>query len=170
VRVDHAPGGYTPGTHRRPASAYVHVLDGAVRMGLDHERPRVLGAGDSLYEAPGRVRSVSANASDTASASRLAFFVLQKASGPLWSTPDAQTGRAGRTPPGAASFEATTRAGQQRRSPRESVATQRSTRLADPHVTAGGTCSSPVRWWCQVCRRRLDLEFPRFAGHGWASV
>ena len=76
VRIDYAPGGYTPGSHRHPAGAHVHVLDGAVRMGIDDEPARVLSAGDSLYEAPDQVHSVSANASDTAPATLIAFFVL----------------------------------------------------------------------------------------------
>jgi quercetin dioxygenase-like cupin family protein len=76
VRVDYAPGGYTAGAHRHPAGAHVHVLSGAVYIGLDDERPKIVRAGESLYQPPARIHSVSANASDTEPASLIAFFVL----------------------------------------------------------------------------------------------
>jgi quercetin dioxygenase-like cupin family protein len=76
VRVDYAPGGYTPGSHRHPAGAYVYVLDGAVRMGLNHQEPAILRAGDALYEGPDDIHSLSANARDTEPASLIAYFVI----------------------------------------------------------------------------------------------
>ena len=76
VRVDYEPGGYTAGTHRHPAGAYVYVVDGSVIFGIDEDEPFVLKAGDSFYEPPGALHAVSRNASEEVPASLLAFFVL----------------------------------------------------------------------------------------------
>ena len=59
VRVDYEPGGFTRGTHRHPASAYVYVIEGSVMFGLDDREPVVLKAGESFYEPPGALHSVS---------------------------------------------------------------------------------------------------------------
>ena len=76
VRVDYTPGGFTAGTHRHPAGAYVYVIDGRVMFGIDGGEPFVLKAGESFYEPPGAVHSVSRNASADQPASLIAFFVL----------------------------------------------------------------------------------------------
>ena len=78
IRVDYEPGGFTRGTHRHPAGAYVYVIDGSVLFGLDYGEPFALKAGDSFYEPPGALHSVSRNASEDAPASLIAFFVLGK--------------------------------------------------------------------------------------------
>jgi quercetin dioxygenase-like cupin family protein len=76
IRVDYDPGGYTRGTHRHPAGAYVYVIDGSVVFGIDDGEPVVLRAGESFYEPPGALHSVSRNASEDLPASLIAFFVL----------------------------------------------------------------------------------------------
>ena len=76
IRVDYEPGGFTRGTHRHPAGAYVYVIEGSVTFGIDGGEPFVLKAGDSFYEPPGALHSVSRNASDDVPASLIAFFVL----------------------------------------------------------------------------------------------
>jgi quercetin dioxygenase-like cupin family protein len=76
IRVDYEPAGYTRGTHRHPAGAYVYVIDGSVIFGLDDREPVVLKAGESFYEPPGALHSVSRNASQDLPASLIAFFVL----------------------------------------------------------------------------------------------
>jgi quercetin dioxygenase-like cupin family protein len=78
VRVDYEPGGFTRGTHRHPAGAYVYVIDGSVLFGLDGGEPVVLKAGESFYEPPGALHSVSRNASQERPASLIAFFVLEE--------------------------------------------------------------------------------------------
>jgi quercetin dioxygenase-like cupin family protein len=75
VRVDYEPGGFSS-VHRHPAGAHVYVIDGSVIFGIDDGEPVVLNAGDSFYEPPGAVHSVSRNASQERPASLLAFFVL----------------------------------------------------------------------------------------------
>jgi quercetin dioxygenase-like cupin family protein len=82
VRVDYEPGGFTDGTHRHPAGAYVYVIEGSVMFGLDYGEPVLLKAGDSFYEPPGAVHSVSRNASRDRPASLIAFFVLADGESP----------------------------------------------------------------------------------------
>jgi quercetin dioxygenase-like cupin family protein len=76
VRVDYEPGGFTPDAHRHPAGAYVYVIDGSVEFGIEDREPVVLNAGESFYEPPGALHSVSRNASQDEPASMIAFFVL----------------------------------------------------------------------------------------------
>ena len=76
IRVDYEPGGFTYGTHRHPAGAYVYVIDGSVEFVVGDGEPIVLKAGESLYEPPGALHSVSRNASGDVPASLIAFFVL----------------------------------------------------------------------------------------------
>jgi quercetin dioxygenase-like cupin family protein len=82
IRVDYEPGGFTQGTHRHPAGAYVYVMEGSVEFGLDDREPVVLKAGESFYEPPGALHSVSRNASQTLPASLIAFFVLAQGESP----------------------------------------------------------------------------------------
>jgi quercetin dioxygenase-like cupin family protein len=76
VRVDYLPTGYSRGTHRHPAGAYVYVIEGSVIFAIDDGEPFVLKAGESYHEPPGAIHSVSRNASDDLPASMIAFFVL----------------------------------------------------------------------------------------------
>ena len=43
VRVDYEPGGFTRGTHRHPAGAYVYVIDGSVDVRVGDANRRVEG-------------------------------------------------------------------------------------------------------------------------------
>src|SRR5918911_5641645 len=76
IRVDYEPGGFTSGTHRHPAGAYVYVIDGSVEFVVGEGEPIVLKAGASFYEPPGALHAVSRNASGDVPASLIAFFVL----------------------------------------------------------------------------------------------
>jgi quercetin dioxygenase-like cupin family protein len=64
LRVDYAPGESTDWRHVHPAGAFVYVLEGSVRMGLEGEDVQTLEPGDSWHETPGTVHSVSENASE----------------------------------------------------------------------------------------------------------
>jgi quercetin dioxygenase-like cupin family protein len=81
VRVDYEPGGFSA-THRHPAGAYVYVMTGSVLFGVDNREPVLLKAGDSFYEPPGALHSVSRNASDERPASLIAFFLLTEGQPP----------------------------------------------------------------------------------------
>ena len=76
IRVDYEPGGFTRGTHRHPAGAYVYVIDGSVEFVVGDGEPIVSKAGEPFYEPPGALHSVSRNASGDVPASLIAFFVL----------------------------------------------------------------------------------------------
>ena len=54
----------------------MYVIDGSVEFGIDDGEPVVLKAGESFYEPPGALHSVSRNASQEVPASLIAFFVL----------------------------------------------------------------------------------------------
>ena len=82
VRVDYEPGGFTRDPHRHPAGAYVYVMDGSVMFGIDDREPVMLEAGDSFFEPPGALHSVSRNASQEQPASLIAFFVLDEGESP----------------------------------------------------------------------------------------
>ena len=82
IRVDYEPGGFTRGTHRHPAGAYVYVMQGSVLFGIENREPVLLKAGESFYEPPGALHSVSRNASEDLPASLIAFFVLREGETP----------------------------------------------------------------------------------------
>ena len=73
VEVTYPPGGASS-PHRHPCPVVGYVLEGALRMGLNNQPPRIVLAGESFYESPDDVHSTSANASDTAPARFLAYF------------------------------------------------------------------------------------------------
>ena len=56
----------------------VYVLEGAVVMQVKGETPVTLRAGDTFYEGPADVHTVARNASQTAPAKFLVFFVKNK--------------------------------------------------------------------------------------------
>ena len=78
VRVDYAPGGFTRGTHRHPAGAYVYVIDGSVMFGSTTASRSAKGR-RVVLRAAGALHSVSRNASETLPASMIAFFVSARA-------------------------------------------------------------------------------------------
>jgi quercetin dioxygenase-like cupin family protein len=80
-RVDYGPGGFSH-AHRHPAGAYVYVIDGSVMFGVDDREPVLLKAGDSFYEPPGALHSVSRNASQDLPATFIAFFLLGESDDP----------------------------------------------------------------------------------------
>jgi quercetin dioxygenase-like cupin family protein len=80
-RVEYEPGGFSD-AHRHPAGAYVYVIDGSVMFGVDGGEPVLLKAGDSFYEPPGALHSVSRNASQDLPASFIAFFLLGEGDDP----------------------------------------------------------------------------------------
>ncbi len=75
--VEYPPGGSTV-QHRHDADVFVYVLEGSVVMGVQGQAPVTLGPGQTFHEGPGDVHAVSRNASDTAPAKFLAFFIKGK--------------------------------------------------------------------------------------------
>jgi quercetin dioxygenase-like cupin family protein len=75
--VEYAPGG-SDAEHRHHASVFVYVLEGAVVMQVQGGQEVTLGPGQTFYESPEDVHTVSRNASTTKPAKFLVFFVKQK--------------------------------------------------------------------------------------------
>jgi hypothetical protein len=71
------PAGYTRGTHRHPAGAYVFVIDGSMIFGLDDREVVALKVGESFYEQPGALYSVSRRCRPRPAGAPIAFFVLE---------------------------------------------------------------------------------------------
>ena len=77
ITVEYAPGG-SDAAHRHSAHAFVYVLEGAVVMQVKGGKEVTLGPGQTFYESPDDVHTVSRNASATRPARFLVFFVKQK--------------------------------------------------------------------------------------------
>ncbi len=74
ITVEYAPGAGTP-PHRHEAHTFVYVLSGRISMQVEGREARELAAGQTYYEAPNEIHSVSRNASATAPAKFLVFFL-----------------------------------------------------------------------------------------------
>jgi len=62
--------------HRHPGSVYVYVTEGTVRLGIEGEPVRVVRAGESFFEPPGALHTVSENASATEPAAAIAVMIV----------------------------------------------------------------------------------------------
>jgi quercetin dioxygenase-like cupin family protein len=72
------PPGASSGKHRHNASTFVYVLEGSLVMQVEGGEAVTLGPGETFYESPADVHVVSRNASATAPAKFLVFFVKDK--------------------------------------------------------------------------------------------
>jgi len=77
VTVEYAPGA-SSAEHRHNAHTFVYVLEGSVVMQVKGGMEVTLGPGQTFYESPEDVHTVSRNASATKPAKFLVFFVKQK--------------------------------------------------------------------------------------------
>ena len=77
VTVEYAPG-EASAEHRHNANTFVYVLEGSVVMQVKGGNPVTLGPGQTFYESPDDVHTVSKNASTTKPAKILVFFVKDK--------------------------------------------------------------------------------------------
>ena len=77
VTVEFAPGASST-EHRHNAYTFVYVLEGTVVMQVKGGKEVTLGPGQTFYESPEDVHTVSRNASSTKPAKFLVFFVKQK--------------------------------------------------------------------------------------------
>jgi quercetin dioxygenase-like cupin family protein len=77
VEVEYAPGAASPAhSHARTAFIYAYVLAGAIESKVNDGQTRIYKVGDSWFEPPGAIHSVSRNASTTKPARLLAVFVV----------------------------------------------------------------------------------------------
>jgi quercetin dioxygenase-like cupin family protein len=77
ITVEYPPGG-SDTVHRHHAQVLVYVLEGSIVMQVKGEAPITLVPGQAFYEGPDDVHTVSRNASQTAPARFLVFFVKDK--------------------------------------------------------------------------------------------
>lgn len=62
ITVDYPPGGESP-VHRHNAHAFVYVLEGAIVMGVRGGETVTLTPGQTFYEGPDDIHTISRNAS-----------------------------------------------------------------------------------------------------------
>jgi quercetin dioxygenase-like cupin family protein len=74
LEVSYAPG-ESSAAHRHDANTFVYVLEGTVVMAVKGGEEQTLTAGQSFYENPDDIHTVSRNASATEPAKILVFFV-----------------------------------------------------------------------------------------------
>ena len=72
------PPGVASASHRHNAHTFVYVLEGTVEMQVAGGELLKLVAGQTFYETPNDIHSVSRNASDTEPAKILVMFIKQE--------------------------------------------------------------------------------------------
>ncbi len=77
LTVEYAPGA-SSAEHRHNAHTFVYVLEGSVTMQVKGGKEVTLGPGQTFYESPDDIHTVSKNASGTKPAKFLVFFVKEK--------------------------------------------------------------------------------------------
>jgi len=77
LTVEYPPGA-SSSKHRHNAHTFVYVLEGSIVMQVEGGKEVTLGPGQTFYESPDDVHTVSKNASDTKPAKFLVFFVKDK--------------------------------------------------------------------------------------------
>jgi quercetin dioxygenase-like cupin family protein len=77
LTVEYPPGG-SSNPHRHNAHVFVYVLEGSVMMQVAGAEAVTLGPGQTFYESPGDIHSVSKNASSSQPAKILVFTVKDK--------------------------------------------------------------------------------------------
>jgi quercetin dioxygenase-like cupin family protein len=77
ITVVYPPSASDP-IHRHNAHAFVYVLEGTVVMQVKGGKEVTLTPGETFYEGPNDIHTVSRNASSTKSAKFIVFFVKDK--------------------------------------------------------------------------------------------
>lgn len=77
LTVEYAPGAVSA-KHRHNANTFVYVLEGSIVMAVEGGMEVTLGPGQTFYESPADIHSVSRNASATQPAKFLVFLVKDK--------------------------------------------------------------------------------------------
>ena len=77
LTVEYAPGA-SSAQHRHNAHTFVYVLEGSVVMQVKGGKEVTLGPGQTFYESPDDIHTVSKNASKTQPAKFVVFFVKNK--------------------------------------------------------------------------------------------
>jgi quercetin dioxygenase-like cupin family protein len=75
--VEYAPGG-SDAKHRHNAHTFVYVLEGSIVMQVEGGKGVTLGPGQTFYESPTDIHTVSKNASNSQPAKFVVFMVKEK--------------------------------------------------------------------------------------------
>ncbi len=75
--VEYPPDASSP-KHRHNAHTFVYLLEGSIIMQVEGGERVTLEPGDTFYETPDDIHTVSMNASTTESAKALVFFVKKQ--------------------------------------------------------------------------------------------
>lgn len=81
MTVTYPPGG-SSSVHRHNAHAFVYVLEGSIVMGVTGSKPLTLMRGQTFYEGPNDIHTISRNASNTEPA-RFLVFLLKDEGAPV---------------------------------------------------------------------------------------
>lgn len=81
LTVKYGPGESTP-PHRHNAHTYVYLLEGSVGMQVEGGELEILKTGDTFYELPTDIHTVSKNMSETESAT-LMVMLIKTAGAPI---------------------------------------------------------------------------------------
>lgn len=82
LTVEYEPGASST-KHRHNAHVFVYALEGSVVMRVEGGKPVALLPGQTFYESPDDIHSVSTNASDSKPAKFFVFIVKDKGAPPL---------------------------------------------------------------------------------------
>lgn len=82
LTVEYPPGGASS-PHRHNANTFVYVLEGSIVMQVKGGKEVTLGPGETFYESPSDIHTVSLNASKIAPAKFLVFFIKDAGAPPL---------------------------------------------------------------------------------------
>ena len=82
LTVEYAPGASST-KHRHNGHVFVYVLEGSVVMQVEGGKAVTLEPGQTFYESPGDVHSVSRNASDSKPAKFVVVVVKDKSAPPV---------------------------------------------------------------------------------------
>src|SRR5262245_54376341 len=77
ITVEYPPGSVDP-IHRHNAHAFVYVLEGSIVMQVKGGKEVTLTPGQTFYEGPNDIHVVGKNASSTAPAKFVVFFIKDK--------------------------------------------------------------------------------------------
>ena len=77
LMVDYGPGG-SSARHKHNAHTFVYVLEGSIVMQVEGGKEVTLGPGQTFYESPTDIHTVSKNASNSQPAKFVVFMVKEK--------------------------------------------------------------------------------------------
>src|SRR3954464_12166798 len=77
ITVTYPPGGSDP-VHRHNAHVFVYVLEGSIVMEVKDGKSVTVAPGQTFYEGPNDIHTVSRNASNTKPAKFVVFFLKEK--------------------------------------------------------------------------------------------